>query len=104
MIISQYPACRCSDGIPVIYGVDVAVAVFVGVLVAVAVGVEVGVAEASVGESVGVCVAGGGCELCLVMRGDIQRAKSSCELPFVKTVKINFTRCPRRELRSILTV
>ena len=75
----------------------------VDVGVAVEVAVDVGVAEGGVGESVDVNVAVGGCELCRVMRGDIQSAKSSCELPFVKTVKMNFTLCPRRELRSILT-
>ena len=86
----------------------VAVPVAVGVLVAVAVKVTVGVAEDRVGERVGanVCegVAVGGCELWRVMRGDIQSAKSSCELPFVKTVRMNFTLWPLNELRSILTV
>ena len=79
-------------------------AVAVGVLVAVtvAVGDEVAVAGAWVGVKVGVAV--GGCELCRVMRGFTQYAKSSCELPFVKTVKMNFTRSPRRALRSRLTV
>ena len=82
----------------------------VGVLVAVAVKVTVGVAEDRVGERVGatvcegVAVAVGGCELWRVMRGDIQSAKSSCELPFVKTVRMNFTLWPLNELRSILTV
>ena len=95
---------RCSsDRDCVIYGVGVAVAVSVGVFVTVAVKVVVGVAV-TVGERVGADVDVGGCELCRVMRGDIQSAKSSCELPFVKTVRMNFTRCPRNELRSISTV
>ena len=81
--------------------VAVAVAVDVAVAVGVAVGVEVTVAE---GKRVGASVAVGGCELCRVMRGDSQRAKSSCELPFVSTVRINFTFCPLRELRSMLMV
>ena len=77
-----------------VYGVDVAVAVAVGVAVAVevAVGDEVAVAEDNVGVRVVVGVKVGACELCRVMRGDTQRAKSSCELPFVSTVKKNFTR------------
>jgi hypothetical protein len=112
MIISQVPARCSSDRVRVIYGVEVRVAVFVGVLVAVALAVEVAVgvadavavAEDRVGESVEVKVAVGGCELCRVIRGDIQRAKSSCELPLVKTVRINFTFWPRKELRSMLTV
>ena len=89
-----------------VYGVDVAVAVAVAVDVAVAVevavGDEVAVADDSVGvrDEVGVKV--GACELCRVMRGDSQRAKSSCELPLVSTVRKNFTRCPLRELRSML--
>ena len=73
-----------------------------GVFVVVAVKVMVGV-TVTVGETVGADVDVGGCELCRVMRGDIQSAKSSCELPLVKTVKMNFTLCPRRELRSIFT-
>ena len=85
-----------------IYGVDVAVAVDVTVAVRVAVGVEVTVADDSVGVRVEVRVAVGGCELCRMMRGDSQRAKSSCELPFVSTVRMNFTFCPLRELKSIL--
>ena len=88
-----------------VYGVAVGVAVAVAVLVAVAVEVEVGdavtVAEDWVG---GATVIVGGCELCRVMRGLTQSAKSSWELPFVKTVKMNFTRSPRNALRSILTV
>ena len=80
----------------------VAVAVDVGVAVEVAVGDEVAVAEDNVGVRVVVAVKVGACELCRVMRGDSQRAKSSCELPLVRTVKINFTRCPLRELRSML--
>ena len=83
-------------------GVAVAVAVDVAVAVAVAVGDEVTVADDSVGVRLEVGVKVGACELCLVMRGDNQRAKSSCELPFVSTVRINFTRCPLRELRSML--
>ena len=88
-----------------IHGVGVAVEVDVGVAVevAVCVAVDVEVTEGGVGESVDVKVAVGGCELCRVMRGDIQSAKSSWELPFVKTVKMNFTLCPRSGLRSILT-
>ena len=87
-----------------VYGVDVAVAVAVGVAVAVevAVGDEVAVAEDNVGVKVVVGVKVGAWELCRVMRGDSQRAKSSCELPLVSTVRINFTRCPLRELRSML--
>ena len=77
-------------------------AVDVTVAVKVAVGVEVTVAEGSVGVKDGASVAVGGCELCRVMRGDSQRAKSSCELPFVSTVRMNLTLCPLRELRSIL--
>ena len=77
-----------------VYGVDVAVAVAVDVAVAVevAVGDEVAVADDNVGVRVEVGVKVGACELCRVMRGDTQRAKSSCELPFVNTVRINFTR------------
>ena len=69
-------------------GVAVAVAVDVAVAVGVAVGDEVTVADDSVGVRVEVGVKVGACELCLVMRGDNQRAKSSCELPFVSTVRI----------------
>ena len=101
-IISQYPVHCSGDKYRLIHGVAVGVAVSVAVLVAVAVkvtvGEAVGVAEESVGETVG------GCELCRVMRGDIQSAKSSCELPFVRTVRMNFTRSPRNELKSMLTV
>jgi len=87
-----------------VYGVDVsvAVAVDVGVAVEVAVGDGVAVADDSVGVSEEVGVKVGACELCRVMRGDSQRAKSSCELPLVSTVRINFTRCPLKELRSML--
>ena len=77
-------------------------AVDVAVAVRVAVDVEVTVADDSVGVRVDVGVKVGACELCRVMRGDSQSAKSSCELPFVSTVRINFTFCPLRELRSIL--
>ena len=107
-IISQYPVHCSGDKYRLIHGVAVGVGVPVAVLVAVAVkvtvGEAVGVAEESVGETVGVNVAVGGCELCRVMRGDIQSAKSSCELPFVKTVRMNFTLWPLNALRSILTV
>jgi hypothetical protein len=103
LIISQYPLRRLIVR-GTIHGVGVAVAVDVGVAVEVEVAVDVAVAEGGMGEMVDVKVAVGGCELCRVMRGDIHSAKSSCELPFVKTVKMNFTLCPRRELRSILTV
>ena len=83
-------------------GVAVAVAVDVAVAVGVAVGDEVTVADDSVGVRLEVGVKVGACELCRVMRGDSQRAKSSCELPLVSTVRKNFTRCPLRELRSML--
>ena len=80
----------------------VAVAVDVTVAVRVTVGVEVAVADDRVGVKDGANVAVGGCELWRVIRGDTQRAKSSCEFPLVSTVRINFTFCPLRELRSIL--
>ena len=81
--------------------VAVAVAVSVGVDVAVLVAVAVAVAV-TVGERDGVNVAVGGWELWRVIRGVIQSAKSSCEEPFARTVKINLTFCPLKKERSIL--
>ena len=97
-----------ADGVSVAVCEAVAVAVGeveVAVGVAVAVNVEVAVAVV-VGdcEGVAVAVAVGGCELRRVMRGATQRAKSSCELPFVNTVRMNLTLCPLNALRSTLIV
>ena len=73
------------------HGVGVGVSVGVGVAVAVAVGVRVDVN-----------VAVGACALLVVIRGVTQRAKSSCDEPFVKIVSINLTFSPLNGLRSIL--
>ena len=87
-------------------GVDVLVevAVKVGVDVAVKVGVNVGVDVAvAVSDGVVVNVDMGGWALCLVIRGLTHSAKSSCEVPFASTVKINLTFSPLSELRSTFT-
>ena len=76
-------------------GVAVEVAVAVAVLVAVLVPVTVAVRD-------GVNVAVGGWALSLVMRGAIHNAKSSWGEPFARIVRINFTLCPFKALKSIL--
>ena len=86
----------------VIVGVEVVVevAVTVGVEVIVGVDVIVGV-SVMVGVIVNVAVAGSA--LWRVMRGATQRAKSSCDVPLVSTVRMNLTFSPARALRSTLT-
>ena len=79
-------------------GVEVGVEVDVGVRVVVDVTVTVGVSE-----GVGVTVAVAGSELCLVMRGVTHKAKSSFDVPFASTVKMNLTFSPFRVLRSMLS-
>ena len=85
------------------YGVGVGVAVGVSVAVDVAVGVNVAVAVAVfVGEGFVVSVAAG-CELCRVIRVETHKAKSSCDVPFANTVKMNLTFSPLKKLKSIFT-
>jgi hypothetical protein len=79
-------------------GVAVALGVKVTVGVKVMVGVNVKVAVG--GRAVKVAV--GGWELCRVMRGLIQSAKSSCDDPFASTDRMNLTFSPFRVLRSML--
>ena len=73
-----------------------------GVGVGVSVGVSVAVAVA-VGGRVAVNVVVGACALLVVIRGVTQRAKSSCDEPFVKIVNINLTFSPLNGLKSMLT-
>lgn len=91
-------AVGVSVGVSVAVGVTVTVGVSDGVEVTVEVGVTV-----SVCEGVGVNVEVAGSELCRVMRGFTHIAKSSCDVPFARTVKINLTFSPRSALRSTLT-
>lgn len=83
-------------------GVSVTVAVGVSVAVNVAVGVNVTVGV-SVCDGVRVAVAVAGLALCRVMRGFTHSAKSSLDVPFAKTVKMNLTFSPLKLLRSTLT-